>query len=1159
MSFALFGTVWWRFEEDAIDAMTLNRTIVTMADEKTRALVGATSREDDAPGDLLDDDYDSETDYSSDDASNSHDSGSGEVSAVEAVELSSDGDDADDEDSDRYSEDSEGGQEEWADGDDVSNAVLSPELLDERRALADAKEPTDRVVSVTAPPDTLGSAGSSGDTQRGPRPGSVNGNIHAEPSHGRSNSGSHGVATQGPTVGGLPAANAAPVKTCAIMLPTPHGRPEPCKNSVGTSKVRHTGHLQGVWELEPRSLGLPPEEICICQAHYMADLNTTRSMAEKQATTTGVGAQQAPEPAASRESGSPLRETVRIKCRVCDWLHVISVPAAGATGEAWAWICHTQPSIDTSPYLRVPTATNCELVVHVSPPPLDGSSFLRDRAGYICSGCLLRSGVHLRQVGQQKGKQSPRCQHQSDEGAHEDRAVRAGDALLHLARRAFLGNAGPSTSPPTDAVVASPHGAPSTGATATAMTLGNTVGPNERTGIVGGDAAQSGKMNFHQVGQLLADVITKFCASEDMRIVEGANDPVELIEAMPSELRQLLDGLCKAETRREAKADAARRRRGSAVDMIMMAEKRHLRLASKKSLLGCLLMTLVRPGVRPSLLKALTYLHRSRKFNYDLGYLLRQLGLHVHQPSYVRKLEAQRHARPASVKRIDSESPIFAAMDNIDVKWKGTKSGDAFSTAVPSFHGTAAVVFVPVPPGPETAATMGFAKQGLRPKAREGAPVPPDERAPPAAPEGAPAAAPMPPVGGAAQGQGDRPTAPATPTECAPAAAPKPPTYGAAHDQGAQPAAPAAPAEGAPAAAPTPPADGTAHGQRVLPAAPAAPAVGAPAAAPTPPAYGAARDQGPKPRAGGATHGQGAQPAAPAAPAEGAPAAAPKPPAYGAAHDQGPKPRAGGATHAGQEAQPAAPAAPAEGAPAAAPKPPAEGTAHGQGVQPLAPKPPARGAGQGQGARPPAPAAPIEDDFPMQVATAEPERTSGGTIPMQVDSDSSAPPASNLGALPERRAPRACERLPPTGEECIEWFQPGHALQEFEAAVSKLVDSAHQDPTKVSVEDLKRAVKDLCDRGEDELVVEVVILPTSEHAATTNRGIADAIRSISAATPTEQRRIIVGADQAVYAKTEAYLQTTQTNAPTVAVDLYPGTFNVQMYVVRIPVQRTDSN
>src|SRR5690606_13225045 len=112
------------------------------------------------------------------------------------------------------------------------------------------------------------------------------------------------------------------------------------------------------------------------------------------------------------------------------------------------------------------------------------------------------------------------------------------------------------------AVVASPHGAPSTGATATAMTLGNTVGPNERTGIVGGDAAQSGKMNFHQVGQLLADVITKFCASEDMRIVEGANDPVELIEAMPSELRQLLDGLCKAETRREAKADAARRRRG---------------------------------------------------------------------------------------------------------------------------------------------------------------------------------------------------------------------------------------------------------------------------------------------------------------------------------------------------------------------------------------------------------------------------------------------------------------------------------------------------------------------------------------------------------------------------------------------------------------------
>src|SRR5690606_35719805 len=111
--------------------------------------------------------------------------------------------------------------------------------------------------------------------------------------------------------------------------------------------------------------------------------------------------------------------------------------------------------------------------------------------------------------------------------------------------------------------------------------------------------------------------------------------------------------------------------------------------------------------------------------------------------------------------------------------------------------------------------------------------------------------------------------------------------------------------------------------------------------------------------------------------------------------------------------------------------------------------------------------------------------------------------------LPERRAPRACERLPPTGEECIEWVQPGHALQEFEAAVSKLVDSAHQDPTKVSVEDLKRAVKDLCDRGEDELVVEVVILPTSEHAATTNRGIADAIRSISAATPTEQRRIIV--------------------------------------------------
>ena len=118
---------------------------------------------------------------------------------------------------------------------------------------------------------------------------------------------------------------------------------------------------------------------------------------------------------------------------------------------------------------------------------------------------------------------------------------------------------------------------------------------------------------------------------------------------------------------------------------------------------------------------------------------------------------------------------------------------------------------------------------------------------------------------------------------------------------------------------------------------------------------------------------------------------------------------------------------------------------------------------------------------------------------------------------------RACEAVRPATAPSLEWFQPGDTLAHFQTVVHDAVKRLSRAECSTIVKDVTAVVDQLSDRRDDEMVVDVTILPGSERAATTNAGVFEALESAHVSLPEDQRDGIGVADHAVYVRIEAYI------------------------------------
>jgi hypothetical protein len=117
---------------------------------------------------------------------------------------------------------------------------------------------------------------------------------------------------------------------------------------------------------------------------------------------------------------------------------------------------------------------------------------------------------------------------------------------------------------------------------------------------------------------------------------------------------------------------------------------------------------------------------------------------------------------------------------------------------------------------------------------------------------------------------------------------------------------------------------------------------------------------------------------------------------------------------------------------------------------------------------------------------------------------------------------RACTALPARSSPSLSWFDAGPALIQAERKLVELVPSLRASRLNVNaaMDQVIDMVANLSDRAKDELVADVFILPTSTRAATTNRGVRDALDHGKASLPVDQDSMQVIADQAVYVRVD---------------------------------------
>ena len=131
---------------------------------------------------------------------------------------------------------------------------------------------------------------------------------------------------------------------------------------------------------------------------------------------------------------------------------------------------------------------------------------------------------------------------------------------------------------------------------------------------------------------------------------------------------------------------------------------------------------------------------------------------------------------------------------------------------------------------------------------------------------------------------------------------------------------------------------------------------------------------------------------------------------------------------------------------------------------------------------------------------------------------SSSSVSSELESVPPQPA-RSCTALPERDAPSVTWFAAGGALLKAEGVLAALVPELRAGGiSDLSVEKVTKAIEAMSDRRGDELVAEILILPTSMRAATTNRGIMDALDNAKAVMPLDEDSMQVTGDQSCYVR-----------------------------------------
>jgi hypothetical protein len=286
----------------------------------------------------------------------------------------------------------------------------------------------------------------------------------------------------------------------------------------------------------------------------------------------------------------------------------------------------------------------------------------RTRAGYLCTACLACTGVHVAAVGIGQGKALP-CKHDASN------SFATADQLLASAC-ACRANA-----------------------VAIAAAAAVDVSPSFRA------------------GQTIAQDVVRWwegLSSVQRTLFQGTTDPAHVLALLPSTLQQFLDGAASLGGSRPAAADrkAAERAsppaQGSPVSHADANERRERARASRLAFLGSLLSVLAVPSTRPGILDGLCRLHAMKKWRYETGTVLRTLGVHSRLPASERKRERRATLASPAAQMVETVARLFVdaggrgagATDNIDLEHSTAGRGFNYAAAKPSFHGTAAGVFV---------------------------------------------------------------------------------------------------------------------------------------------------------------------------------------------------------------------------------------------------------------------------------------------------------------------------------------------------------------------------------------------------------------------------------------------------------------------------------
>lgn len=922
---------------------------------------------------------------------------------------------------------------------------------------------------------------------------------------------------------------------------------KPCATKPGATK-HHAVSLRGTWELAAVSAkNAELQYLDVCLAHFNSDNNLLKTYANP----------------------GPPPQLRNIQCRGCQrWCCVLCPEDGGGNETGWLFLTKgANPSEDT--YLRVPSlASRCNSIkgLLATPPRLVN---VRKVAGFICVECLRAVGTHISSVGEGQGK--------SEHCYHTPKTFATASDLVNAAKEA---------------------------ASASAPSAVGASGAVFGTALLNHVTAWWGAMG-----------------DEQRTAFKSTYDPPVVLDFLPPALRTFLEAFASGDQARAREAARKASARGTDDPAKRAdAEQRRLTLVQGRlAMIGSLLCSLAVPSCEPGIFEALCRLQAKEKWHREVGIVLRMMGVVSRLPASERVRERRRESGPSPIQRgpsvtarLAAGGAVAAAIDNVDFANETNGSGDAYSNARKSHHLTSCVAFLYASPEDAHSVSSTLSKGLPAPVASKKAAAsaaPPSAGAGPISPTLGSAGPGSPALGGVASGAGElsRTTPEASPFGAAGFGAPglggvggDVPALGSA-GRGVRPAGRAgrgvfllgSTGSGAPALGSAgPPALGSAGpeapglGGATL-GAPATDLVGSEALAlggvgvavdvpvldrvgfGVPALRGAGRGVRPTGSAGrGVPLSAGAWRGAPVLARAGRGVHASAGPGLGvhalSTDERGMStpdtagfatPTAAGAgvaapslDHGGLAVHNLSSAAPSAG--------PAAARAHLSAAASISPVATAAPFSVGapttsstamDGVTPSAPTTRAETHDVTSsrmdgVIQTEPSPAAASSAP----ESSPSPLARSCTTLPERSAPSAA------------WFAPGAALAKAEGILASMVPKLLSDGiSDNSVDQVTQAVAAMSDRRGDELVAEILILPTSTRAATTNRGIMDALDYAKDVLPLDQGSMQVTGDQSCYVRI-AEVQTTSKDEYEWAV-AYPGTCRTAIDRMRLGPARLQHN